>query len=259
MKKMIKAPAFWIIIVLVLFGIFILLFLGKEKKYGYLLLSNISSYKCTEKECNPIENEKIENDTKKGKFIVYQNFENQGKYKLNYINKWNFFDENDNWINLNGSFIAGSEDLLLEEKEYKTRKMTQDENIILENHLKENNIFSYTKLEQNEVLEYDFNKNGKIEKILLASNANNETEDEKLFSIVIQIINNKSSVLHIDIFNQFENYKIPSYSIKGIINLYHSKEDYLVLLKGYFSEVGKSSNFLYKVEKNKFKNLVETK
>jgi len=137
--------------------------------------------------------------------------------------------------------------------------MNLEEQATLDKLLKENAINNYSKLEQNEVVEYDFNKDGKMEKIILASNVNDEVEDEKLFAIVISIINNKSSILHLDIHNQYENYEVPSYNIKGIINILNQKEDYLVLLKGYFSEVGSPTNFIYKLNKNKFENIVNSK
>ena len=59
------------------------------------------------------------------------------------------------------------------------------------------------------------------------------------------------------IYNQYENYEVPIYTIKGIINILNQKEDYLAILKGYFSEVGKPSITLYKVERNNFQNLVD--
>ncbi len=259
MKKIIKTPAFWVIISLIIFGLIAVLVLMKEEKYGYLLLSDISSYKCTKKECKKIENTKIIEDTQKGNFQVFQNFESVGLYRVDYITKWNFFDSNNTWENITSSYIAGTESLELEVKKYETRTMNPDELAILQKHLNENDITTYTSLEQNEVLEYDFNKNGKNEKIILASNVNDETDDEKLFAIVIQIVNNKSSVLHIDVYNQYENYEVPSYSIKGIISMFNQKEDHLILLKGYFSEVGLPSTYLYKVEKNKFETLDNSK
>lgn len=258
-KEIIKTPAFWVICVLILVGLIALVLLSKEEKSGYLLLSNISSYTCNEKRCKVVEEDKFEEIASAGDFQVYETSENSGTYKIKYINKWNFFDSNNNWVNMNESFIAGSKDLELKVKEYQTREMSGEEIAILEKHLKENKVNTYSHLEQNEVIEYDFNKDGKNEKILLASNVNDTTEDEKLFAIVIGIVNNKSSVLHVDIYNKNQNFEVPSYQIKGIINILGQKEDYLVLLKGYFSEVGKPSTYIYKNVKNNFENIVESK
>ncbi len=255
-KELLKIPAFWVIFVLITFGVVILLILSREEKNGYLLLSNISSYTCNKNSCKDTPNEEI--DTTKN-FIVYKANQNIGTYKLKYINKWNFFDLNNNWQNIGDSFIAGSSSLELKVQDFDTRKMTKEELSLLDKHLKENKIGSYSQLEQNEVLEYDFNKNGKNEKIILASNVNEETGDDKLFVIVISVINNKSSVLHLEIFNQNENYEVPAYRIKGIINVMNNKEDYLVLLKGYFSEVGIPTNYIYQLTKNNFENIVESK
>ena len=258
-KEIIKTSAFWVICVLVLFGIVALIILSKEEKSGYLLLSNISSYTCNKKSCKVVEDNKLGEIANAGDFQVYDTSQNSGTYKIKYINKWNFFDSNNNWINMNESFIAGSQDLDLKVVNYQTREMLGEELAILEKHLRENKVNTYTHLEQNEVVEYDFNKDGKNEKILLASNVNDTTEDEKLFVIVISIVNNKSSVLHVDVYNKYQNFEVPSYQIKGIINILGRKEDYLVLLKGYFSEVGKPSTYIYKNVKNNFENIVESK
>lgn len=258
-KEFAKTPTFWVIVVLLLFGIVALVILSKEEKKGYLLLSNISSYTCNKKECTLIENKEMAEKENLEDFNVYELNKNSGTYKVKYINKWNFFDINNNYITLSDNFIAGSTSLDLKVQDFETRKMSDEEFSILNKHLKDNKIDGYSLLEVNQVLEYDFNKDGKMEKILLASNVNDETEDEKLFAIVISIINNKSSILHIDIYNQYENFEVPNYRIKGIINLFNQKEDYLVLLKGYFSEVGTPSTYIYKQSKNSFENIVNSK
>lgn len=258
-KDIIKTPAFWVICVLILIGGIALVILSKEEKNGYLLLSNISSYTCNVKKCKLLEEDKLEEIDNTKEFQVYNSSQNIGTYKVKYIKKWNFFDSNNNWVNMNDSFIAASEDLDLKVENVLVREMIPEELAILDKHLKENKINSYSLLEQNEVVEYDFNKDGKKEKIILASNVNDTNEEDKLFAIVIGIVNNKSSVLHVDIYNKNESYNVPSYQVKGIINILNQKEDYLVLLKGYFSEVGKPSTYIYKRVKNNFENIVETK
>ena len=257
-KELVKTPAFWVIVVLILFGIFALVILSIEEKSGYLLLSNISSYSCNKKECTIVEDEEMAEKEDLGNFNVYTS-NTSGIYKVKFINKWNFFDMNNNYSTLSDNFIAGSINLDLKVEDFDTREMSNEELSILNKHLKENKIEGYSLLEVNQVLEYDFNKDGKMEKVLLVSNVNDETEDEKLFTIVISIVNNKSSVLHIDIYNQYENFEVPTYRIKGIINLFNQKEDYLVLLKGYFSEVGIPSTYIYKQSKNSFENIINSK
>ena len=255
-KEIMKVPAIWVVFVLISFGLIILFVLSKEEKSGFLLLSNISSYLCDKNGCKETKNEEVNTAEN---FLVYENNKNIGTYKLKYINRWNFFDLNNEWINIGDNFFAGSENLDLKVQNFEIREMTKEELSLVKKHLQENKIYSYSQLEQNEVLEYDFNKNGKKEKVILASNVNEETADEKLFVIVISVINNNSSVLHLEIFNQNENYEVPAYRIKGIINLMNNKEDYLVLLKGYFSEVGTPKNYIYKLTKNNFENIVESK
>lgn len=257
MKKIFKNPAFYVVLFLCLFGLLIFLLFNKEEKEKYLLFSNIASFSCTEKKCNNIEQEEIVNDSSKEKFLVYENGSKKGPFTINYITKWNFFDADNNWVNMSDNFIAASENLNLQSRNFTTRFINNEEMEILNKYLKENNISSYSSLEQKDVLEYDFNKDGRTEKIMILSNANDTTEDEKLFVFVISVIGNKTELLFKEIYNQYENYEIPVYQIKGIINILNNKEDYLVLLKGYFSEVGESTVYLYKVDNKKLKNLVD--
>ncbi len=257
MKKIVKNPAFYIVLALCLFGIIIFFILNKEVEKGYLLFSNVANFVCTEKDCDTVDIEKIISDSSKGKFLVYENGNKKGLFTIDYITKWNFFDTNNNWINMSDNFIAASENLDLENKEFTTRVITNEEKQILDKYLKENNISSYTSLEQNEVVEYDFNKDGKNEKIMILSNVNDTTDDEKLFVFVIGVVGNKTNLLFKEIYNQYENYEVPIYQVNGIINILHQKEDYLAILKGYFSEVGEPSITLYKVERNNFQNLAD--
>lgn len=258
-KKLIKNPYFWIVFTLIILGVLIYFIIGtpKSNKKGYLLISNINSLECNNTvECKIISNEEIEEEENQSNYIVYEDKKYLGEYKIEYINKWNFFDLNNNWINLQSNFIAGSKNTNLVVKEYSTRTMYAEEINLLNKILLENNIKTYSSLVQNEVLEYDFDKDDSAEKIILASNVTDTSADEKLFAIVIGIINNKSYVLHLDVYNQYENFEVPAYNIKGIINLFEEKEAFLVLLKGYYSEVGDPRTYIYQVNNKKFKMII---
>ena len=218
-------------------------------KTGYLLVSNIGTYQCDKKECRVILPADILKNEEREEVVLYQNQESLGEFKIDYINKWNFFDKNGNWVNIQNSFIAGSKGIDLEVKNYQLREMSLEEKEILNKVLKEKNVKSYTSLEQNEVLEYDFDKNGSKEKIILASNVSDRVVDEQLFATVIVIVKNKVSVLYFDLYGKDDSHLVPIYNIKNVINLFKNKEDYVVLLKGYFSEVGSPESYIYKVDK----------
>ena len=119
-------------------------FRSREEKKGYLLFSNIASFSCTEKECESIEKDEIVQDSSKKKFLVYEKETKKGLFTINYITKWNFFDANNNWVNMSDSFIAASEELNLENKAFTIRSINNEEKEILEEYLKENNISSYS-------------------------------------------------------------------------------------------------------------------
>lgn len=180
-----------------------------------------------------------------------------GKYKMDYINKWNFFDQSGNWKEISGSFLASSEELKLQSKDYTIRKMNSDEIGLLNRMLTKKRISKYSDLSQNQVLEYDFNKDGHLDKIIIASNATDESTDEQLFSIVISVIKNKAEIVDIDILEQYQNYQVPAYYISGVINIFGNKQDYLVLTKGYYSEVGESIATIYQVKNRKLESIVK--
>lgn len=256
MGNIIKNKYFWIILVLVIIYFAIVVLIGTGTKEGKLIISNISSFTCRKNgECEKITQEEVlENN--ESNYVVYEGTKNIGEYKLDYISKWNFFDLNGNWQNVEDGFIAASTSADLIVKEFETREMNDSELALVNKLLVENDINSYSTLSQNEVLEYDFDKNSKNEKIIIASNITDESEDEKLFTIVISVIKNKASIVAIDINKQYENFSAPAYNIKGIINLFKNKQDYLVITKGYYSEVGESVSFIYKVDGKSLENIV---
>lgn len=256
MKKIKNNKYIWIVIILLLIlYVTILIVMDQKNKEGYLIISNISSLKCIKNDkCKLVKNDEIIKSNKT--FSVFNEKEKIGDYKLDYISKWNFFDLNKNWHNIDDGFIAASEDTKIKVKDFNLRKINPEEMIVLNKILKEKNINYYTELAENEVLEYDFDKDNNIDKIIIASNITDETEDEKLFTIIISIIKNKTSIIAIDINKQYENFSAPAYNIKGIINLFNNKYDYLLITKGYYSEVGDSTSYIYKLKRKTFENIV---
>jgi len=259
MNKIIKSPYFWVLLFIV--GIGILAFVvasSHASKLGILLISNVNSLECDKSlSCEKVTSEQIMKDKTTLLLDTYEGNQYLGEYKVDYINKWNFYDSNNQWINLQNSFLAGSKEMHLQVKEYNTRKMTSEEQLEFDKLLQQNKVDSYSQLVQNEVVEYDLNHDGIVEKLILASNVTEDSNDEQLFAVVIGVIKNKYEVLHIDIYGQYENYEVPIYNVKTIVNLFDKKEDIIILLKGYFSEAGTPESFLYKLEDKKFKLLTE--
>lgn len=258
MRKIIKSPYFFVIIFLLFIGVIVFFLIqtsiGKE---GYLLISNVDNFMCTSNLICKKQTTANILDKAREKFMIYQNNQLLGEYKIDFINKWNFFDSYGNWIDIQGDFIANSKNMEMEIKDYSKRFMNTTEVEELNKILNQNKIYSYSSLLQNEVVEHDFNKDGKTEKIILVSNATEESEDEKLFSIVIGSVNGTYEVLYLDVYNKGENYEIPVYRIKNVINIFHQKEDLLILMKGYFSEVGVTTSTIFKVDKKKFTSVID--
>ena len=256
MKKIGKNKFLWVLPVLIIIYIGIIIYLNNQAQAGYILISNINALYCkNNSSCEKVTNNEVLKRNKE-KFEVFQDQENIGSFTVDYINKWNFFNSEGNWQLIEDDFLAATPELSLKLPEYQTRVMNSDELALVNRLLQEKKINSYSTLSQNEVLEYDFNKDKKNDKILIASNITDESEDEKLFTIVISVIKGKEEILDFAINNQYENYSAPAFNIKSIINLFNNKEDYLMLTKGYFSEAGEPETYLYQIDGKKFKNII---
>ena len=256
-KDLLKSPYLWVILFIVLLGFIAFAVVFQNDESGYLLISNIDSYSCTKEKCNKVTSEVIMNEQNQSNYLVYQKDNYLGEYKVEFVNKWNFFDINGNWINLQSDFLAGSINTNLVVKEYEKRAMSSEETMEINKILQKNKITKYSILSQNEVILYDLNQDGLEEKVIFASNVTDESNDEKLFSMVVGVIQDRYEVLFIDVFNQHENYEVPTYRFKNVINLFNQKNDLMLFTKSYFSEVGEPMSFIYKIDKKKFKLINE--
>lgn len=254
--KLIKNKYTWIFLIFIFFCIAVFAIISKKAMQGYLVLANVNNLLCSSNDlCEQVGNDEILNSNQN--YQVYVNNEQMGEYKLDYINKWNFFDKEGKWQNFEDDFIASSSSVQLVSKAIELRQMNEEELKVVNNFLQKNQITKYSELAQNDVLEYDFDKDGKTEKIIIASNVTDESEDEKLFTIIVSIVKNKKNLLFLDINNQYENYSAPAYNIKNILNMFNQKKDLLLIYKGYFSEVGESSSIILTLDGKKFRNIVE--
>lgn len=243
--------AFALILIL---GFIIIMVVNKNNKPNYILVSNTNILKCKKNNCEMVNKEKLV-DKELEMFDVY-NPTYLGEYNGKYNTKWNFFDLQGNWVDIIDGFVAGSKTLNLKMPDYTTRDLNIEELQVLDNILKqEKNITNYTDLEQL-VVEYDFNKNEKQEKLIIVSNATLDSPDEILFSAVIAFINNKYEVLEFESVKNSEFYLLPAYRLKGIINIFNNKKDYILLIKGYYSEEKESTSILYEVSNRHFKNIL---
>ena len=236
MKKILKSPAFYAILIILIPGLIAFFLLeNKKKETGYLIISDLSAYKCENKiSCQLI-----------------------NKDEMDYIKEWNFYDENKNWLGTKDEFIAGSLNTNLEIKSYESRDINDKEETLLKQVLKENNINNYQKLYQNKTIEYDFNKDGKKERIILASNADEDAEENQFFSIALGIINNKAILLDLSQVSKADYYFLPKYDLLSIINLFKQETDQFILLKSFYSEVDNPQTTIYSMEKKEFNIISE--
>ena len=257
MKKILKSPAFYAILIILIPGLIAFFLLeNKKKETGYLIISDLSAYKCENKiSCQLINKDEILK--KDPLFLVFENQGFSGKYKMDYIKEWNFYDENKNWLGTKDEFIAGSLNTNLEIKSYESRDINDKEETLLKQVLKENNINNYQKLYQNKTIEYDFNKDGKKERIISASNADEDAEENQFFSIALGIINNKAILLDLSQVSKADYYFLPKYDLLSIINLFKQETDQFILLKSFYSEVDNPQTTIYSMEKKEFNIISE--
>lgn len=254
LKKYILNRYFIVLCLIIIISVTLLIIVGTNNTKGYIILSNSNVIECSKKKGCKLENTDKITDKDIGVLDVY-NDTYLGKYKLSFNPKLNFFDLNGNWTNILDGYIAASNDLNLKLKDYTARDLNIDELASLNTILSKEGIYSYTELEQL-VVEYNFNQNNKLEKIIIVSNATIDSKDETLFSIVIGYIKNKYEVLEFNKVSNDKFYQLPAYRLKGIINILDSKNDLVLIIKGYYSEEREPSTLLYEANKSHFKNIL---
>lgn len=244
-------------IVFVIYAIILIVldFSNKTLIDTYLLLAENSTWKCDQNKCKTINQSEVPNHTT----FKVANTEglNYGNFTVDYVNKWNFLDEQGTFRNdLDQNFIAYTNDKIkvINKTQYQ-RNASNEEKDLIAQYLEKRKITNY-KLSSIDVVNYDFNHNGKDDQIIIATNDDEESQ-EKYFIIVLSVIDGKGNELAYDEVSIKEYYFLPFYYVNAILNLGKEKEDVLILSKGYFSEVGKTTNAMYRVSHKKLEKLMD--
>lgn len=245
-----------IILITIITILFLVLLSNNDKKDNqakitekYLIIDNYSTWMYTNKW------EKVNNSKISGKKLkTFINDELQGLTKLSFGSKWNLYNDNDEYVDYEGNFIAASPELKLLINKYTVGEI--DESDINEINQILNEDFTINDFTKKELIVSDLNNDGVSDYIINVSNLDNENA-LNYYNLIyakidgdIKIILNKKIKLK-------DYYSEPIYHISEIININGKNEKYIILEKGYFSLAGKTGNVMYGYIDNNFKLVME--
>ena len=215
---------------------------SSERKY--LIIGNDSRLEYKNGQFDTAKIKDIEN---LDKLTVYINNKYYGDYKFKNAGSWNLFDENDEYVNHNGSLIAFSSNFNIKVRNYKTREIDEKEKVFLINNY---NISTFSNLTTNEVIDFDLDNNGVEDQIICLSSMEDSNNAKNYFNIVLLKLNNEKTAL----IEEREEDAKAVYSIYGIINFDDSQNDSIILTKtiGYVSESPKVSNLIYNYKNGQY-------
>jgi hypothetical protein len=190
-----------------------------------------------------------ENEVQGNKMDVFVNGNYFGNYKLMKGTTWNLFDDDNNYIDYEGDFIAFSKDLNVKIESFDIRQI----NVLELNEI--NNTFGRTfdmnSFSTNEVIEKDLDFDGLNDKIINLSNLDLDNQKEYFNIIYIKQNNNKIIIIK-DNISVKDKLISPRYNLKYIINYNSLNNDSIIIQKSYFSNAGETSDMLLNLINNKY-------
>ncbi len=260
MKKNKKKIIIGVVLIFILIAIGVYLFLNKTKKNDtYLIFNDSGAFKYEDEEWTTFNN--AEDPIFDNGFNVYIDNEYKGKYEIRYVNDmWYYFDENNDSQDFSGELFAynSKDDITLAN----IKKQEIDENDIsyLNDVLKDEDIKTgindYYRI--NEKIDFDVDGDGKEETIYAISNADVMENQDKVFSTVFYVKNDKIHTLKLDVYDSDEeNYYL--YSINNLFELEKNGKYYLSINQ--FSDMTNANNgtLLYQLNvSNQYKLLISS-
>lgn len=235
-----------LITIFIIYFIVMCVILSKYKPFkGYIVVDNIGCYKCSNEKCNSVDNTYIESQ----KFNVFKKSDEKllSNMRLEYVNSWNLFDENNNWYSLDSMFVGYSTDFELSKLQVIERNMYNSEVSDYDMFLDNKGLF-YDKLFTSR--DYLFSQKNVDYKISYVSNYDMDNAvDDKIFTVIDLYINNKKESLVYDVEDNKNIYGIPKYNVFDISLL--NGDIVLIITKNYFDNFGTSTANIYKIVKNK--------
>ena len=226
----------------------------KNNVKGYIVASTVGAFYCENLNCKSTDFAKINNQNKEQFNVYYQN-QLRGTYSMQYTSTWNFFNQNQEWINMPTDFIAFSPSLNITLPKYNTRDYTALENEELTTYIKSQNFDHEYHNVNKTAYEVDLNNDNQLDTIYIASNNLENTQDQYFFTTVYTKINNH--LAPVEFITSTASDSMPAFHLYNIFKLEKNNKIGIIINKNYFSLISTPSMSLYTIKKDEL-NLIAT-
>ena len=223
----------------------------KQIDYDYLVIGNISLWGLNKGHWYDLDKNDLDSDEY---LNVYINNNYFGKYKMKFVNSWNLFNSNNDYVSYEGNIVAASDNINLINRTYSIQTLSELEiNEI-------NEIMGVSvaleDLSNAEKIFIDLDQNGVYDKIVNVSNLDAFDIQEKYFNLCYVIMNSEKKTLIKNEIDEEDILSEPIYNIVNIININNELNDSIVFQEGYFSENGETTNLLYQYKNSNYKEVL---
>lgn len=224
-KKYVKYIILVLILIAVCIGIFILYKHFYDESKTHLIISPNTELECHSLNCKSI----TINSYTRSEFDVYIKNEFIGNYNLKrYDNKWYIYDYDYKFIEHGDNMIAIDKSSKAKVIEYTTSEFNNDDDAILEDILKDNDITSNTKTISQKI-ELDFDSDNQNEILYIASNIMANDDSDKVYSFVYFKDDEDIEFVEKIIASKGSELSINRYTLNSIIDL-NDDDKYEVVL-----------------------------
>ena len=223
----------------------------EDTNYSYLVLGDASIWKY-EKE-NKWKKMNAKTFDKKVKVDAYNDNNYLGYYNLKYVNVWNIVDDNGSFVNNDEDFLGATKGLVTSVDNFESSTLLDDEKenvrVLMD--------YGYSvETISGETLSVDLNNDGVNEKVVYASNMNEEGLDD-YFSLLYVDIDGNIDVLFKKEFKASVLLDEPSFRIYAVVQVKGMPYKNIILHKNYNSEAGSPGYLMYQYSDGKYQLSIE--
>ena len=190
---------------------------------------------------------------KKVKVDAYNDNNYLGYYNLKYVNVWNIVDDNGSFVNNDEDFLGATKGLVTSVDNFESSTLLDDEKenvrVLMD--------YGYSvETISGETLSVDLNNDGVNEKVVYASNMNEEGLDD-YFSLLYVDIDGNIDVLFKKEFKASVLLDEPSFRIYAVVQVKGMPYKNIILHKNYNSEAGSPGYLMYQYSDGKYQLSIE--
>ena len=223
----------------------------EDTNSSYLVLGDASIWKY-EKE-NKWKKMNAKTFDKKVKVDAYNDNNYLGYYNLKYVNVWNIVDDNGSFVNNDEDFLGATKGLVTSVDNFESSTLLDDEKenvrVLMD--------YGYSvETISGETLSVDLNNDGVNEKVVYASNMNEEGLDD-YFSLLYVDIDGNIDVLFKKEFKASVLLDEPSFRIYAVVQVKGMPYKNIILHKNYNSEAGSPGYLMYQYSDGNYQLSIE--